>query len=175
MEQRMREALSRKARQIQGYLIRLGAERTLAEDIVQETVYKGLVHMDAIHPDKFSAWLYKVALNHYYDICRRQKRIMVPYEDSPADDAGGDPELSMLRKEKREEIDRVLDRLNPVYKQLLIMKYELDLSYQEIAGLLGIRSEKVKTYLFRARKQFQKMYGGMDDDGGKEERSRNGA
>lgn len=36
------------------------------------------------------------------------------------------------------------------------MKYELELSYQEIAELLGITTDTVKSALFRARKQFQK-------------------
>ena len=69
------------------------------------------------------------------------------------------PEDLLLQKEKRAEIEQVLEQLSPIHKQLLIMKYELDLSYKEIAGLLDIKEEIVKTYLFRARKQFQKKYG----------------
>ena len=159
----MHRLLTQKMKQIQRYLIRLGADRDVAEDIVQETIYKGLLYIDSIHPDKFSAWMFKVALNHYYDLCRKKKWMEIPIEDVAAE-GNEAPEELLLQKERREEIERVLEDLTPIYKQLLIMKYELDLSYQEIAGLLGIRMEMVKTYLYRARKQFQKKYGGLHDE-----------
>lgn len=159
----MYRLLNLKMKQIQRYLIRLGADRDVAEDIVQETIYKGLLYIDSIHEDKFSAWMFKVALNHYYDLCRKKKRMEIPIEDVAAE-GNEAPEELFLQKERREEIERILEDLTPIYKQLLIMKYELDLSYQEISGLLGIRMEMVKTYLYRARKQFQKKYGGLHDE-----------
>lgn len=159
----MHRLMSQKMTQIQRYLIRLGAKRDVAEDIVQETIYKGLLYIDSIDPDKFSAWMFRVALNQYYDLCRKKKWTDIPIEDVTAE-GNNVPEEILLQKEKREEIERILDSLTPMYKQLLIMKYELDLSYHEIAGLLGIRMEMVKTYLYRARKQFQKKYGGLQDE-----------
>lgn len=70
------------------------------------------------------------------------------------------PEDQLLQQEKREDIERVLDELTPLHKQLILMKYELDLSYLEIAELLGVKTDTVKSALFRARKQFQKKYRG---------------
>lgn len=152
-----------KMKHIQRYLIRLGASRTDAEDIVQDTVYKGLLYLDSIAPDKFSAWLYRVALNRYYDLLRKRKRIEWSTEEPSAEDREA-PESILLRKERRAEIEQVMDMLTPVYKQLLILKYELGLSYREISGLLDLREETVKTYLYRARINFQKKYGGLYDD-----------
>lgn len=74
------------------------------------------------------------------------------------------PEEILLRKERRAEIEQVMEELSPIYKQLLILKYEMDFSYKEISELIGIREEKVKTYLYRARKLFQKKYGGQYDE-----------
>ncbi|MEL4026988.1 sigma factor-like helix-turn-helix DNA-binding protein [Lysinibacillus endophyticus] len=48
--------------------------------------------------------------------------------------------------------------MQEIYKQLLLLKYELELSYNEIALLLGMKEETVRTYLFRARKEFQKKW-----------------
>lgn len=151
----LHQILQPKMLEIQKYLIRLGAPATDAEDIVQDTVYKALLYIDSIDENKFSAWLYKVAINRYYDLCRRRKRIVIPidYVDVPDMEL---PEDHVLLKEKREDIERVLDELLPLHKQLIIMKYELELSYQEIAELLGITTDTVKSALFRARKQFQK-------------------
>ncbi|WP_139492071.1 RNA polymerase sigma factor [Brevibacillus dissolubilis] len=155
----LHQLLQEKIKQINRYLIRLGANPSDAEDIVQETVYKGFLYIDSIDPDKFSAWLFKVALNRYYDLCRKKKWIQVPIESVDVEDMEMPDEL-LLQKEQREEIEQILDELNPLHKQLIIMKYELDLSYQEISTLTGIKPELVKAYLFRARKQFQKRYRG---------------
>ncbi|WP_200805351.1 sigma factor-like helix-turn-helix DNA-binding protein [Carnobacterium iners] len=41
---------------------------------------------------------------------------------------------------------------------MLLLKYELNLSYKEIALLLGMKVETVRTYLFRARIEFQEIW-----------------
>lgn len=48
--------------------------------------------------------------------------------------------------------------MREVFKDLLILKYELNLSYKEIALLLGMKIETVRTYLFRARIEFQEIW-----------------
>ncbi|MGF9696470.1 RNA polymerase sigma factor [Paenibacillus sp. MABNR03] len=120
-----------------------------AEDIIQDTVYKGLLYLDSIVPEKFSAWLYRVALNRYYDMLRKRKRIEW-LDQEPTVEGSEIPEEILLRKERREEIEHVMDALNPIYRQLLILKYELNFSYREISDLVGMREEMVKTYLFRS-------------------------
>lgn len=161
--ERMLQLMQNKMKHIQQYLIRLGASRADAEDIIQDTVYKGLLYLDSIVPEKFSAWLYRVAINQYYDMLRKRKRIEW-LDQEPTVEGSEIPEEILLRKERREEIEHVMDALTPIYKQLLILKYELNFSYREISDLLGMREEMVKTYLFRARKQFQKKYGGLYDE-----------
>lgn len=161
--ERMLQLMQNKMKHIQQYLIRLGANRADAEDIIQDTVYQGLLYLDSIVPEKFSAWLYRVALNRYYDMLRKQKRIEW-LDQEPTVEGSEIPEEILLRKERREEIEHVMDALNPIYKQLLILKYELNFSYREISDLVGMREEMVKTYLFQARKQFQKKYGGLYDE-----------
>jgi RNA polymerase sigma factor (sigma-70 family) len=159
VDEQMLRLLQEKMKHIQRYLIRLGASHADAEDIVQDTVYKGLLYLDSIVPDKFSAWLYRVALNRYYDLLRKKKRIQWSIDE---DVVGGSeiPEEILLPNEQREEIEHVMESLSPIFKQLIILKYELDFTYREISDLLGIREETVKTYLYRARKQFQRNYGG---------------
>lgn len=157
--EQMLRLLQEKMKHIQRYLIRLGASRADAEDIVQDTVYKGLLYLDSIVPDKLTTWLYRVALNRYFDMLRKRKRMQYLIEEDTLVDSEI-PEDVLLQKEQREEIELVMESLTPIFKQLLILKYELDFSYREISELIGIRQELVKTYLYRARKQFQRNYGG---------------
>ncbi|GGG04251.1 DNA-directed RNA polymerase sigma-70 factor [Paenibacillus albidus] len=158
----LHQLLQPKMLEIRKYLIRLGAPAADAEDIVQDAVYKALLYMESIDERKFSAWLYKVAINRYYDLCRRRKRIVIPLDEVEVADMDL-PEDHLLQQEKKEDIERVLGELLPLHKQLLIMKYELELSYQEIAELLGIKTDTVKSALFRARKQFQNKYRGDEE------------
>ncbi|WP_340024056.1 RNA polymerase sigma factor [Paenibacillus sp. FSL K6-1096] len=158
----MERLLQPKMAEIRRYLIRLGAGDADAEDIVQDTVYKALLYLEAIDERKFSAWLYKVAINRYFDYCRRSKRYS--YSGEEVEGHPGHelemPEAVLLRKERKEEIEGVLAQLNPVNKQLILLKYEMELSYKEISALLGISESTVKATLYRARQQFQQLYGG---------------
>ena len=69
-----------------------------------------------------------------------------------------DTESSVLNFEMNQEISLTLEKMKEVYRQLLVLKYELELSYNEIALLLGMKKETVRTYLFRARKEFQERW-----------------
>jgi DNA-directed RNA polymerase specialized sigma24 family protein len=52
------------------YLIKMGASREDAEDIIQETLYKALQNLELLIPGKVKAWLFKVSINCFYNICR---------------------------------------------------------------------------------------------------------
>ena len=69
-----------------------------------------------------------------------------------------DTESSVLNKEMNQEISITLENMKEVHSQLLVLKYELELSYNEISLLLGMKKETVRTYLFRARKEFQEKW-----------------
>ncbi|WP_019636557.1 RNA polymerase sigma factor [Paenibacillus fonticola] len=152
------ELLQPKLNEIRKYLIRLGASSSDAEDIVQEAVYKAFLYIDSIENGKFSAWLYKVAINRYYDLCRRNKVIAAKIDIMEIPDYEL-PEDALLQQERKEEVEAILSQLAPLHKQLLIMKYEMELPYKEIGKLLGMRMEHVKAALYQARQQFKKRYG----------------
>lgn len=159
----MERLLQPKMAEIRRYLIRLGAGDADAEDIVQDTVYKALLYLEAIDERKFSAWLYKVAINRYFDYCRRSKRYSYSGGEEVEEHPGHEqelPEAVLLRKERKDEIEMVLARMNPANRQLILLKYEMELSYKEISTLLGISESTVKATLYRARQQFQQLYGG---------------
>lgn len=60
--------------QLYSYLIKQGANQETAKDIVQEAVCKLLLHLESIDTDKYKSWLFKVAINLYYDHCRKKKK-----------------------------------------------------------------------------------------------------
>lgn len=158
-QEELYQALNEKTDIIFKYLIKIGASKRDAEDIVQEALYKLLLYIDSIDSTKAYSWLFKVAINHYYDLCRKQKKeIHTSFENLEFVDESFLPEDFVRQGEMRQEIEFVLNQLPPLHKQLLLLKYEMDLSYADIAALLNLNNGTLKTYLFRARKAFKELY-----------------
>lgn len=141
------------------YLVKNGANSEDAKDIVQETFYKALLYADSISSNNLTAWLFKVAINAYYDLCRKQNKLAkLSFDLDYQTSKNLLPEEELILKECHQEIQQVLNQLSPTYKALLVMKYEKEMSYLNMGNSLGMKIEKVKTYLSRAKKQFFKYY-----------------
>lgn len=156
------EMFEKKMNLIYKYLIKLGCSEANAEDIVQDTFYKALKYIDGIRTEKLSSWLFKVAINKYYDLCRKNNRHiqLSLHEDIFKESLREDRlvEDFILDSEKKEEILKCLNSISEIQKNLLLFKYDMGLSYKEIAEILDINENTVKTYLFRAREQFKKVW-----------------
>lgn len=149
------------------YLLKIGATKEDAEDVVQEVIIKTIEYLSTIQPENLRAWLFKVALNRYYTMYNNQKRTTIFGEDEieKLKSALDDVEQQYLQKEQNKKVFEVLQRLQPKFQQLLLMKYDMDLSYKEIAAILAVSESHVRTYLQRARKTFRKEWEALDDGG----------
>lgn len=142
------------------YLRKMGASQEDAEDIIQEAAYRFLLYIDAVEPGKAESWLFRVAINLYYDLTRnrnRRQKIFLNFKQEDLFD-NFTPEKALLKQDLSKEILQTLDSLKPIHRQLLIMKYSMELSYQDIARLLDISLSSVKAHLFRARQRFIEEY-----------------
>ncbi len=111
----------------------------------------------------FTAWLYKVAANHCWDMLRRRK-LRQGKETEDVDDLPLEtPEPSQLEKliEERtsEEVRKALDKLGVRARMALVMRYYSDMSYDEIADALGVRRAFVGVVLLRARHELRQALG----------------
>ena len=66
------------------------------------------------------------------------------------------PEEELLAREEREELRAAMDLLAPEQRLILSLRVENDLSYTDIAAVLGVREGTVKSRLARARDQLRK-------------------
>jgi RNA polymerase sigma-70 factor (ECF subfamily) len=111
----------------------------------------------------FTAWLYKVAANHCWDMLRR-RRIRQDKETEDVTEIPLEaPEPNQLEKliEERtsEEVRRALDKLGLRARMALVMRYYSDMSYDEIADALGVRRAFVGVVLLRARHELRQALG----------------
>ena len=112
----------------------------------------------------FSAWLYKVAANHCWDILRR-RRIRQDKETEDVESVPLEhPEPSQLEKliEQRsgEEVRKALEKMGARARMALVMRYYSDMSYDEIADALGVRRAFVGVVLLRARHELRQALEG---------------
>lgn len=88
-------------------------------------------------------WLFQVAINRHRDLSRRQKRSEeIPIESVQLIGSKGLDE-PLLRKELQVEIQSMLGKMNPIYKYILLLKYNYELLYKEIATILEMKEENV--------------------------------
>ncbi|WP_066305805.1 RNA polymerase sigma factor [Bacillus sp. FJAT-29814] len=156
------EIYKKQGRMIYFYLKKNGCSHEDAEDIVQESYMKYIAYSSGVPSDKALAYIFAISMNEFKKMLRKNgKEQAISIDDHHfwnkfTNDQ--DTESSVLSLETNDEIAHTLELIQEVYKQLLLLKYELDLSYKEIALLLGMKEETVRTYLFRARKEFQKKW-----------------
>ena len=146
------------------YLLKLGTDQETAKDIIQESVYKSMIYLESIDTDKYKAWLFKVAINSYYDYCRKFKKSYSVAVDEQIVSNSILIEDEMIEKENKEQVRKALEHLPFIYKQLLLFKYELEWSYKQIAEYLDMKPSAVKTYLARAREKFKEIYGREENE-----------
>jgi RNA polymerase sigma factor (sigma-70 family) len=142
------------------YLMKIGASKEDAEDIVQDTAYKFILYIDSINHNNVERWLFRVAVNGYYDLYRKRSRrqaITLKFNFQQLLEEFT-PEEAVLQNERKQDMDEVLKRLKPKSQQLLLMKYSLNLTIREIAELHNMKENSVKTTLYRARKEFVQEY-----------------
>ncbi|WP_138754356.1 RNA polymerase sigma factor [Paenibacillus sinopodophylli] len=141
------------------YLRKRGLSHEDAEDIAQDTCYKFLLHKDGIRAEIVMSWLFRVAANQFYDVKRKEKRqSAIPVDDVPLLSLTNLPESNLMHAEGARHVREVLETLSPLHQELLILKYEMGLSYKQISSLLNKNENTLKTHVGRAKEMFIKNF-----------------
>jgi RNA polymerase sigma-70 factor, ECF subfamily len=127
-----------------------------AEDATTEIFMKvreKLGQYDATRP--FSAWLYKVAANHCWDILRR-RRIRQDLETGeienlPLEHPDPGQLERLLEASSSQQVRSALGKLPARARMALVLRYYSEMSYDDIAEALGVRRAFVGVLLLRAR------------------------
>jgi len=131
------------------------------DDIVQDVFIKLYQNLDLIrNKDSILAWLFKSARNELYSIYRntKLKKLYMESEDYNEIDKEADYSIheEIENKELNEIIMKELENLNPDQKEIFILKEYSGLSYKEIAVLVEIDEELVKSRLYKVRQKLIK-------------------
>src|SRR5215813_90497 len=112
----------------------------------------------------FSAWLYKVAANHCWDILRRRKirqgKETEDVESLPLEHPEPTQLEKLIERRSSEEVRKALENMGARARMALVMHYYSDMSYDEIADALRVRHAFMGIMLLRARHELQQALEG---------------
>ena len=162
-ESAFRDLVLRYQKPVHSLIVRMVRDRGLAEDLSQEVFIKAYRALGTFDPKrKFSSWLFKIAHNTAIDQLRRRQIETVPLENPDAEKAdllallpdpeGESPDTRLKRRSLAEAISGAVGQLRVEYREVVVLRFQEGLAYEEIAEITGLPLGTVKTHLHRARK-----------------------
>jgi RNA polymerase sigma-70 factor (ECF subfamily) len=159
------ELVRRHGDSVLGYLIRMSPNREQAEDLFQETFKRVHEKAHTFRGPQFRGWLFRIATNVALDGRRRIKRFKAislnhQFESdnpdseqlgaiAPADNSCN-PSEQASKAEQAEQVRQAIELLPERQRATLVLAYYQQLSYTDVAEVLGCSVGTVKTQMFRA-------------------------
>jgi RNA polymerase sigma-70 factor (ECF subfamily) len=151
---------------ILNFVTNMAFNREDAEDIAQEVVVQAYISIDKLkHHYAFTSWLRSLMVNVTYSYNRKFGRTDTTViqdevlNEIPDGDKDIKPEDSILHGEEvestREKMGRLIGKLPTAQRQALYLYYHEELSYKEIAKILGVKTATVGTNIMKAKKKLK--------------------
>jgi len=167
------QLIERYRQELFNFLSRFLGDRIAAEDVFQETFLQVHVSAKSFDSDRrFKPWLFTIAANKGRDYLRRRARRPAAEMNAPI--AGGEdkgqsfidlmqadlpgPEEQLDKAELRERVQRSVQTMPAHLREILLLAYFQQLSYQEISDALAIPLGTVKSRLHTAVGTFAKLW-----------------
>ena len=157
-ERAFQELVRRYERPVFSVILRVIRDPSRAEELAQDTFVKAFLKLETYAPErKFSNWLLAIAHHAAIDEVRRGSVRTTPLEEAPQDclaQKRGDetPYRVTERRELAALLDEAVRHLRPDYAQVITLRYEQDLTLEDVAEITGLPAGTVKSFLHRARK-----------------------
>jgi len=142
-----------------------------AEEATQDTfldVLKALPNYDIHGPARFETWLYRVTINRCKMRTRRKQLPLEEWDNAewnsveerlerlPSPNAER-PESVFLDRERAGALWQAVDNLPDEHRAAVLLRYQQDLSYDEIAQVLGVKVGTVKSRLYNAHRKLKEL------------------
>ena len=126
-------------------------DRPLAEDAAQQAFATACGRIRSLrHPDRFGPWLTAICRNLARDLAKAKAREATLHERA-ARECRRNPGSNGFDQAVKEAVDR----LPPMYREVIVLHYYSGMSYREMESALGLSGDVVKGRLARARRQMQ--------------------
>jgi len=142
-----------------------GLDRSLAEDILQETMIKVYRNLNGFKPNlSFSSWIYRIAHNEALNFIRKNKKQAFVSLDAEDEDnqallkilaSEENIPAQMIGAERAGKVREILAMLKDDFRELLILRYLQGYDYQEISAILKKPLGSVGVLIGRAKEEFK--------------------
>jgi RNA polymerase sigma factor (sigma-70 family) len=143
-----------------GYASTILHDLDRARDVVQDTFIR-LCQQDVgkIAQTSLKTWLFTVCRNRAFDVLRKDKRIQPLDEVRWRKVAGPDlaPDQQAVRDEKIAEVMKYLSRLSDNQREVILLKFQQGLSYQEIQNITGLTQGNIGFLIHTGLKRVREM------------------
>jgi RNA polymerase sigma-70 factor (ECF subfamily) len=141
------------------FVLRLVGNPTVAEDLISD------VFLDVWRQaDKFegrsavSTWMLAIARFKALSALRKKPDEELDEETvETIEDTSDNPEVSLEKKDKSAVLRQCLEKLSPEHKEIIDLVYYHEKSVEEVAEIVGIPENTVKTRMFYARKKLAEL------------------
>jgi RNA polymerase sigma-70 factor (ECF subfamily) len=142
------------------YLLFLTGKREVAEDLFQETWMRVLLRGAQYNGKaRFDTWLFTIARNLVIDLSRKRTMASLDEMSESSEDSesrplaiaidGPSPLEQFQSREDSAEIAEVLLKLEPNYREVLVLRFHEELSLEEISKMTNAPLSTVKSRLYR--------------------------
>jgi RNA polymerase sigma-70 factor, ECF subfamily len=169
-DQAYEELLARFQQPVYTLAVRLLNNPAEAYDVVQEVflkVFRNIEHFRA--ESSLKTWIYRITVNEAHNTRRwfsrhRGREVDLDFENEEnrdwketIADGGPSPFEVTLDREQAGMIESALERINPVFREAVVLRDITDLSYEEIAAVLGVSLGTVKSRILRGREALREQ------------------
>jgi len=132
----------------------------VAEDLAQECLLRGFRSLHTLHDaDKFGPWLRGIAVRACLDWLKARERSQVVFsalgaDHQPDDYLAGAPDDATAGVDQQDETGRLLvevDALSEEHREVVLLYYYHDMTYRDLAQLLGVSTATINARLTQAR------------------------
>jgi RNA polymerase sigma-70 factor (ECF subfamily) len=120
------------------------------DDVLQDVwldVFRSIARL--IDADAFRAWLYQVARARALKEFRKRRLSFQPLEEVHTTDVG--PETEIFAADDARSVHLALDKLATAHREVLVLRYIEDMSYEEIARIVNCQIGTIRSRLFYAK------------------------
>jgi RNA polymerase sigma-70 factor, ECF subfamily len=141
------------------------ADESLATDITQNAFLKIFLKIKEFRFDAgLQTWIYRIVINECIEEQRKRKRLLpFIYEEMSRILIGESGEESFFRKQVTENVQNIIASLNPKLRLPVLLRYVEELSYEEIAEILGCSKGTVASRLNTAHKILARKLAHLED------------
>ena len=141
------------------FVLRLVRNESIAEDLISEVfldVWRQANRFEG--RSAVSTWLLAIARFKALSALRRRPDEALDDDAAEAiEDQADDPEVSVQKKDTSEALRKCLSALSPEHREVIDLVYYHEKSVEEVAAIVGIPENTVKTRMFYARKKLAEL------------------